>query len=92
MFIVVLVIVAAVLIFALMRALSGPRQYNSPPPMPTYIDQGPVYIQEPSPMADIATFVAAEVATEVVADAVFGAFDSGPMDDGGFDQGFGDGF
>jgi len=63
--------------------------------MPTYVDPGPVYIEEPSPMAEIGTFIAAEVATEVVADALFGAmdggFDQGGFDQGGFDQG-GDGF
>ncbi len=95
MFIVVGAVLAAILIFALFRVLTASRPPAMGPTDP-YMQPapGPVFVQEPNPIAEIATVVAAEV----IVDTAMGAlFDSGPADfdggpDAGFDPGFGDGF
>jgi hypothetical protein len=94
--IVIIAIAIALVVFFAIRALTAPRVY-APPQMPTYVEPpygqpGAVFV-EPSPMADIGTMIAADVAANVITDIAMDAFDSGPMDGGGFDGGgFGDGF
>lgn len=100
MFIVIGVIVIAVVLFAILKALTnrGPssmgysngRNYlqpgNSDFVQPMYSE--PPFV-EPNTIAEIATIAAAEIAVDLVEDAIFGGgndFDSG-FDDNGFDGG-----
>lgn len=86
------VIVVAAIIFAVVRALSGPRQpvmYGQPQPGPyvqTIVE--PVYIDPINPVAEIGTIVAAEVIGDVVENAIFDGGGGGGYDPG-FDPGFG---
>ncbi len=92
MLVIVLLVVAVILVIAIAKNLSGPRQpvyYDQPPIVePVYVE--PMYI-EPNPLAEVATIAAAEV----VADVAFDAFESanapdpGMFDDSGFDGGGG---
>lgn len=82
MIVIIAIVIAAALFFGIRALLAGPRVYNAPTQQP-YIDQGPVIMEQPSPMADIGTMIAADVAANVITDVAFDAIDafsSGPMD------------